>query len=525
MDYHLFTHSIVYLFGGALDIVLPFMVVFARRKNLDTSVLLFVLISCTTALAQISHVFGANAPDPESSKRIFMFSLSVIPMGILSAHWFLSLAQVPRARKNILVALYASGAVLMLTSIVYPGTYIGASTPKLYFPYYYVPGTLQSIVGMWLIIVWVYSFIELLIAYSRGDDPIKKNRLLYALIIGVYAFVSGLAAVPLVYDISFDPIWSGLFGLYPLFIAYAVVRYQLPSVRALLARAFIYALALSVFVSFISFSNTLTYSIRTVIRDFPIWIVPLGPSVIGVGIGVFFWNKLRESELLKYEFITIIAHKFRTPLTQAKWTLESMISEESNSDKKALLSSLHTSSDKLIDLTGALVELTDIDHGGDGQYTFEMVEVCSLVQTATVTFRPAFDAKHILFTSTCNIGQIWANIDRKRMQFVLQTLLENAAAYTPEGGKVTVGVASTKSRVCIGVTDSGIGVAQDDIPRVFSKFYRSIGAKKVDTEGFGVGLYLAQSIAHRHGGRIEIVSEGENKGSTFTVVLPIAKSK
>jgi signal transduction histidine kinase len=71
------------------------------------------------------------------------------------------------------------------------------------------------------------------------------------------------------------------------------------------------------------------------------------------------------------------------------------------------------------------------------------------------------------------------------------------------------------------VADTGIGIEKEELPRVFSSFYRTKKAQLADTEGFGIGLSLARSIINRHGGKIEVSSEGEGKGSTFTIVLPI----
>ncbi|MBP6858389.1 MAG: hypothetical protein KBC33_00990 [Candidatus Pacebacteria bacterium] len=524
MDYHLLIHNALFIFGGILNVILPLVVLFIRRKNPDSMTITFALMSLSVAVFQISQVYGANAPDADTSRRIFMFNLAVIPINVFMAHWFLALIGKVRERMMALCVIYSTGFILFFVHILFPETYLTASVSKLYLPYYYEPGSLQWVTRLWFNIVGVYYFIELAYAFRHEKDPIRRNRYLYVLVAILYAFIVGSTAILLVYDIQFDPMWSGLFGFFPLIIAYAVVRYQLLDIRLFIQRAFIYGMSLSVLVSFISFSNTLTYFLQTQVKGFPMWVVPLGSSIVGVFIGVFFWNKLRESELLKYEFITIIAHKFRTPLTQGKWMLEEMIADENDVDKKAMLSTMHESGNKLIDLTGALVELTDSEQG-TGQYTFEQVDLCTFIKEPLAVARPMFDAKQILFSHTCVAENVLVGVDQKRMQFVLQTLLENAAAYTPEGGKVSVQVFASKGKARIAIEDSGIGVSREDISRIFSKFYRTRGAKKVDTEGFGVGLYLAQSIVKRHGGKIEIASKGEGKGSTFTVVLPVSKGK
>lgn len=520
MDYHLLIHNALFIFGGILNIILPLVVIFIRRKNIDTMAATFALMSLSVAIFQISQVFGANAMDADASRRIFMFNLSVIPINAFMAHWFLSLIGKARERRAILITIYVTGGLLFLVHVLFPETYLLTSVPKLYLPYYYEPGNLQWITRLWFNVVGLYYFLELAYAYRHETDPIKRNRYLYVLIAILYAFIVGSTAILLVYDVPFDPMWSGFFGFFPLIIAYAVVRYQLLDIRLFIQKAFIYGMSLSVLVSFISFSNTLTYFLQTQIKGFPMWVVPLGSSIVGVVIGVFFWNKLRESELLKYEFITIIAHKFRTPLTQGKWMLEEMIAEEQDMDKKTMLRTLHESGNKLIDLTGALVELTDTEEGGS-QYSFDTTNLCDFLEEPLKAAQPTFDAKQILFSHTCSADGVLVSIDKKRMQFVLQTLLENAASYTPQGGKVSVHTFVSKGKARVAVEDSGIGISREDVSRISSKFYRTRGAKNVDTEGFGVGLYLAQSIAHRHGGKIDISSKGEGEGSTFTIVLPI----
>ncbi|MEN9912900.1 MAG: hypothetical protein RLY66_308 [Candidatus Parcubacteria bacterium] len=519
MDYHLFTHNALFLLGGALNIILPLVVIFLRRKNLDARIITFALTCFSVAIFQISHVFGVIAVDAEASRKIFMFNLAVIPIDIFMTHWFLALTGQIKKQRIGLTIVYVTGIILFLFHIMFPETYLLASVPKMYLPFYYVAGEYQWITRLWFILVGIYYFTGLLIAYRQAKDPVDRNRYLYVLIAISYAFVVGETALLLVYDIQFDPMWAGFFGIFPIIIAYAVLKYQLFDVRLFIQRAFVYGLTLSVLVSFISFSNTLTYVLQTQIKGFPMWAVPLGSSIIGVVIGVFFWNKLRENELLKYEFITIVAHKFRTPLTHSKWMLEEMIADEQDVDKKTMLSTLHESGNKLIDLTGALVELTDSERGSS-QYSFEQADLCAFVKGPLAAAQHLFDAKQILFSHTCAADGVMVSVDKKRMQFVMQTLLENAAAYTPDGGKVSVHIFTAKGKARIAVEDSGIGISRDDTSRIFSKFYRTRGAKKVDTEGFGVGLYLAQSIARRHGGKIEISSKGEGAGSTFTIVMP-----
>lgn len=235
-------------------------------------------------------------------------------------------------------------------------------------------------------------------------------------------------------------------------------------------------------------------------------------------------RRLGENESLKYEFITIIAHKFRTPLTQAKWLTEGLLASETDPYKKESLTSIQVANQKLIDLTGTLVELTDADNTSKTSYVFETSSVCDLARSVAEGLRPAFHEKNIFFSVECPPNDVMSSMDRARMEFVLQTLFENALNYSPPGRDVRVQVGESGKKVFISVADNGIGIRAADIPHLFMKFYRTANAKAADTEGFGVGLYLAQTIVRRHSGKIDVTSPGENQGSTFTITLPKAKN-
>lgn len=250
-------------------------------------------------------------------------------------------------------------------------------------------------------------------------------------------------------------------------------------------------------------------------------IIIFGVIVRTLGIAIF--HKLNDSENLKYEFITIIAHKFRTPLTQIKWIAESMVPDEQDSYKKQNLQEVQKSTQQLIDLTGTLIELADSDSSSSSSYSFERVNICELVHTVGEAFKNAFHAKNIFLGIQCAEPEIFSNIDRPRIEFVLQTLLQNSITYSPPGRNVEVIVSTEKNKTVITISDHGIGIDPKDLPKIFTKFFRTANAKATDTEGFGVGLYLAQTIVRRHKGKILVFSDGIGKGTTFQTVIPLVK--
>lgn len=231
------------------------------------------------------------------------------------------------------------------------------------------------------------------------------------------------------------------------------------------------------------------------------------------------WKALTRNEKLKYEFITIIAHKFRTPLTHIKWTSDELAKAEQDSYKKQSLTDIQQSNEKLIKLTNTLVELTDAAGAAASTYSLERISLCDFVRDAALSFKNMFHEKNIFFSVQCPTEPLFVKIDKQRMEFVVQTLLENALNYTSPGKTVEVHITKNGGRGVVSVVDHGIGIDPIDMPNVFTKFFRTKSAQNMDTEGFGVGLYLARSVTRRHRGTLTAYSEGADKGSIFTLTL------
>ena len=235
------------------------------------------------------------------------------------------------------------------------------------------------------------------------------------------------------------------------------------------------------------------------------------------------FNKIKLYETMKYEFITIIAHKFRTPLTQIKWIVEASLPGETDSFKKESLDSINKSTETLIGLTNTLVEITDSANKVLAVYSFEKLNICEIISKITGSLKDRFHEKNIFFGITCAETEIFVKGDKARLEFVLQTVIENTINYSPVGSNVEVTISKEKSKVVIYVIDQGIGIKAEDLPHIFTKFFRTSNAQAMDTEGFGVGLFLAKSVVKRHNGEINVFSKGVGKGSTFSISLPLAK--
>lgn len=232
------------------------------------------------------------------------------------------------------------------------------------------------------------------------------------------------------------------------------------------------------------------------------------------------WRRFKENEHLKYEFVTIVAHKFRTPMTYIKWVCDALIPEETDSFKRKSLEDIKKSNQKIIDLTSTLIEISDSENSNNVIYNIEKILIYDFVKTVSDRFSDTLHEKNLFFSLNCKNRNLKIKADKSRLEFVIYTLLENSCNYSSPGKNVSIDITSNLFKVKISVQDNGIGISKQDLPHVFTKFYRGKNARTTDTEGLGVGLYLASSIIKRLKGKISVFSEGENTGTTFMITLP-----
>jgi CheY-like chemotaxis protein/anti-sigma regulatory factor (Ser/Thr protein kinase) len=135
--------------------------------------------------------------------------------------------------------------------------------------------------------------------------------------------------------------------------------------------------------------------------------------------------------------------------------------------------------------------------------------------------RPSFEAKNISFETDMQLDGCFVSGDSNRLQQIFWNLFSNAVKFTPEGGKVRVEVHRSNHTVRIAVADSGIGLNPEFLPYIFDRFRQADGSTTRVHGGLGLGLSIVRHLVQLHNGTIEVQSDGENKGSTFTVTLPL----
>ncbi|MGB8510304.1 MAG: HAMP domain-containing sensor histidine kinase, partial [Pyrinomonadaceae bacterium] len=246
-------------------------------------------------------------------------------------------------------------------------------------------------------------------------------------------------------------------------------------------------------------------------------------------------ERLTELDRLKSEFVSSVSHELRTPLTTIK-TLTRVLQRggQTEVERQEYLATIAAECDRQIDLVLNLLDLTRIEAGA---YKVSLSEVypAQLVTNCVAVEQHAAEARghHLAADLPAELPPVLT--DEGALRRVLCSLIENAIKYTPDGGQITVSArADGEGEVALTVTDNGCGVAQEDLPHVFEKFFRgrpaaaaatsdesSDGAGEfVEAPGIGLGLYLARNIVEQLGGRITVESVAAG-GTKLLVYIPV----
>jgi signal transduction histidine kinase len=473
------------------------------------------------AIVELSIVGIINAPDVDTAYSISLLNVANIYIVVFTAHWVLEAIGKTKQRQLALAVIHLSALALNMYFMFDPQSLLSLPTPKMYLNFYFEPGYLYGVMRIYFAIITLYFTTELIIAYRNTVDKLVLNRLRYVIFGIVYGMVFGHFAVFLVYDIPVDPIYSILFPLYTIPLAYSIIHYELMETKIVAKKALEYALTVSFVAVALHLINVFNDVLVETFSYIPKWLIPLITSIIASSAGLIIWSRVKDAEVLKNEFITIVTHKFRTPLTQIKWTVDSIKKEASKSPEITDgLNTIMVASESLTELTNALLKATASEEG-DGSKILTREYIPEIVSRTVRKFKKEISNKNIELRTTTSDDIPITPTDGSNLAIVLYYLIENAIRYTNDSGRIDITIKNTSKQIFIIVKDSGIGISKDELARIFSKFYRSQSSMRMDTEGLGISLFIAKQIADRNGWNLTVDSEGENLGAVFTLTIPI----
>ncbi|PKN85749.1 MAG: two-component sensor histidine kinase [Chloroflexi bacterium HGW-Chloroflexi-8] len=234
-------------------------------------------------------------------------------------------------------------------------------------------------------------------------------------------------------------------------------------------------------------------------------------------------DKLEKTENMRRQLIGDVTHELLTPLTAIKGYMEGL-TDGVLAGTPETYQQVHSEADRLQRLVNGLQELSRVEAGAY-QQRLESVSAYDLVETVVSHLSRQFEEKGIRLGIKLDEGLPNVTADKDRTIQVITNLVGNAMQYTTMGGSVVITATTVKSDVVFCVTDTGIGIAADQLSFIFNRFYRTDKSRARVSGGSGIGLTIAQALVKAQHGRIWAESAGEGKGSSFFFTLPVVAEK
>lgn len=252
-------------------------------------------------------------------------------------------------------------------------------------------------------------------------------------------------------------------------------------------------------------------------------ISPLVRNDEAMGIVAVFRDVSQEKQIdrAKSEFVSLASHQLRTPLTAVSWYTDIVLAGDTESipeDQLKYIQEIRDSNQRMIDLVNALLNVSRIELG-----TFVIEPVLSNI--VTICKQVVLENEHNIFERKIKFIEQYGkmpkmNIDPNLTRIIFENVISNAIKYTPNEGTVTVSIYKRNDMAVITVKDSGYGIPKEQQDKIFTKLFRADNIIKYETEGTGLGLYIAKAIVDASQGSITFTS-AVNKGTTFTIELPL----
>ena len=251
-------------------------------------------------------------------------------------------------------------------------------------------------------------------------------------------------------------------------------------------------------------------------------LAPLQGTMTGHALCLFQnLTQIRKLETIRRDFISNISHELRTPLASLKAIAETLQMGALEDPESAVhfLERMDTEIDAMVQMVNELLELSRIE-SGLVPLQFEPVDPCAVMNQAVERLRAQADRAGLELFVQCAENIPFIQADGRRLEQVLVNLIHNAIKFTSPPGSIECAIRQDDKGVIFSVKDTGIGIAPEDIPRIFERFYKVEHSRR--SSGTGLGLSIARHLVEGHGGKIWVESE-QGKGSTFFILIPYTK--
>ncbi len=252
--------------------------------------------------------------------------------------------------------------------------------------------------------------------------------------------------------------------------------------------------------------------------------------LIGLGAYIIQWNEHKEKvrkhlytrkiNEAKLEFFTNISHEIRTPLSLILNPIKKLIVTDTDNNRQRSYNMIRRNSEKILHLVNQLMDLRQIDRGKI-QLKYRETNMVDFIRDTLDIFEESVHAKHLSLRVDQEVGVPLVWIDQNYFDKVIQNLVSNAIKFTPNNGRIELRIEADEERVIVYCIDSGMGLGETDLEKIFDRFYQ--GSNKVDSMGNGIGLHLTRSILELHQGTIYAKNNSNGIGATFVLSIPKGK--
>jgi hypothetical protein len=235
-------------------------------------------------------------------------------------------------------------------------------------------------------------------------------------------------------------------------------------------------------------------------------------------------SEAEAASRMKDEFLAIVSHELRSPLNaMLGWSKLLKAGRLNEAMRAKAVQVIERNAEAQTQLIEDLLDISRIIRG-KVRLTLAPVNLIQVIESAIDTVRPSADIKHIQIDFLHHTSTAFVTGDLDRLQQVVWNLLSNAVKFTPEGGRVGIELIQVGTQIQVRVIDTGKGIRPDFLPYVFDRFRQAENATTRTTAGLGLGLAIVHNLVEMHGGRVRVESQGEGKGTTFMVELPLLEN-
>ena len=500
-------------------------------KSILTKVLLGICVFFSVWVFLDIAIWATNDPSFVMFwwSTIILVEVLVYAFAIYFLHVFVEGKDVAFRKKKFMALLLLPVIALLPTSYNLSGIEMESclaieSFLPLYYTYFFEILTAMLIVH--------FGFTK----YQVTAD-LKTRREILLMSIGIILFLLAFSSGNIIGSITTD--WElaqyGLFGM-PVFIgflAFLIVRFKLFDIKLVGAQALIIALVVLIGSQFFFIRNNtnrvLTAVTLVVTGAIGINLVRSVKKEIALRERIQKQEeelekanvRLKELDQLKSEFVSLATHQIRGPIAAIKGYASMLLEGDYGALADATKQPIETISQSSAALAGIVQDFLDISRIEQGRmkYDFTDLDFSKLVEDVTVELRPNIEHKHLRLM--LNIEQkLFVSGDAGKLRQIVENLIDNSQKYTPKG-YIEVTLRRMEKMVRMSIRDTGVGIKPEVLPKLFQKFSRAEDASKANLHGTGLGLYVARQLVEAQKGRVWAESEGEGKGSTFIVELPL----